>query len=331
MERSSQPSVLPGRPEPVERSRRVPVSLIAMALCFCAADLSFSAQPPSDPTSHASTEPTAVDTVTIEAKKKEVEREVSHFVFSVPKHYLEDSLSRWNIPICPLVAGLTHDQGEFVLARLSQIAIAAKAPLAGEHCKPNFYIVVTHEPDVLLKKWHARDRHMFVTRNGQGYINDFLRTPRPVRVWYNTDFTSSDGVSIPPDSLDSALVGTGLGMTLQMDQIPTNTTPGDGRTHRTQVQTLASVIVIVDVNRLQGLSFGQLTDYIAMAGLAEINLDARVSVPTILTVFRDNQEHPPQGLSSWDQAFLRSLYTVNQASVVQIPMMKGSMLKSILP
>jgi hypothetical protein len=172
-------------------------------LSLCGADLSFGAQPPSDSTSQASSQPTPADTFTIQAqKRREVEREVSHFVFSVPRRYLDDSLSRWNTPICPLVAGLTHDQGEFVLARLSQIATSAKAPLAGAHCKPNFYIVVTHEPDLLLKKWHARDRPMFVTRNGQGYINDFLNTPRPVRVWYNADFLSPDGV--PHDESEHA-------------------------------------------------------------------------------------------------------------------------------
>jgi len=306
--------------------------LAALVFSLCAADVSFGAQPPSDPASQTPSQRTPVDTVTVEAtKRKEVEREVSHFVSSVPKRYLEDSLSRWNTAICPLVAGLTHDQGEFVLARLSQIATSAKAPLAGEHCKPNFYVVVTQEPDRLLKKWHARDRHMFVTRNGQGYINDFLHTPRPVRIWYNADFLSPERGPISPDALASALVGTGLGLTLQMNDIPTNTTAAPGRLSHTLVQTLSSVIVIVDANRVHGLNFGQLTDYIGMAGLAEVNLDAQVSVPTILTVFRDNQEHPPQGLSGWDQAFLHSLYNVNQASVVQLPMMKASMLKSIAP
>ena len=39
-----------------------------------------------------------------------------------------------------------------MLARLSQVATEAKAPLAGERCTANFFIVVTPQPELLLKK-----------------------------------------------------------------------------------------------------------------------------------------------------------------------------------
>src|SRR6516225_10296146 len=96
-----------------------------------------------------------LDTVTVTGKRarKEIEHVVNEFVFAVAVRSLQDSLSRWNRPVCPLVAGLPKEQGEFVLARLSQIATSVRAPLAGEHCKPNFYVVVASEPELLLKKW----------------------------------------------------------------------------------------------------------------------------------------------------------------------------------
>jgi len=91
-----------------------------------------------------------------------------------------------------------------MLARLSQIATQAKAPLAGEHCKANFYVVVTREPEV--------------------------------------------------------------------------------------------------------------AGYIGLVGLAEINLDA---------------PDPPQGLSSFDQAFLAAIYRADQSSVRQESAMKRIMLEGI--
>jgi hypothetical protein len=122
------------------------------------------------PRTPASSGKAPLDTVTVEAQRerKELEREVNEFVFAVAVRSVHDSLSRWNTPVCPLVAGLPKEQGEFVLARLSQIATAAKAPLAGEHCTANFYVIVTSQPELLLKKWQARDRRMFDTRNGMG-------------------------------------------------------------------------------------------------------------------------------------------------------------------
>lgn len=93
------------------------------------------------------------ETVTIEAQRRnELKRQISRFVSSVVVSYLHDSLARWDRPICPLVAGLPADRGEFLLARVSEIARASHAPLAGEHCRPNFYIVVAANPELLLRK-----------------------------------------------------------------------------------------------------------------------------------------------------------------------------------
>src|SRR5215469_14356925 len=165
-----------------------------------------------------------LDTVTVTGKRarKEVERAVNEFVFAVAVRSLQDSLSRWNRPVCPLVAGLPKEQGEFVLARLSQIATSVKAPLADEHCKANFYILVTPQPEALLKQWQARDPRMFDTHNGMGQLRRLLDTPRAVRVWYNVGFSSSDGTPITSESLSAALIGTSLGLNLQNESIPAN-------------------------------------------------------------------------------------------------------------
>src|SRR5882757_9106040 len=80
----------------------------------------------------------AVPEVTIEAQRRSIQRQAHSFVYDITDRVDNiDSLARWGRPICPLVAGITVEQGEAVLTRLSQIAIAAKAPLAPQHCKPN--------------------------------------------------------------------------------------------------------------------------------------------------------------------------------------------------
>ena len=303
-----------------------------MALSLGVAAFSSGAQPPAEPNpAHTSQGQAAADTITIQAsrERKQLEQQVSHFVFAVPVRYLNDSLSRWNSPICPLVAGLPREQGEFILARLSQIVTQAKAPLAGPHCKANFYVVVTGEPVALLKAWRARDPRMYTTRNGGGYVSNFLDTPHPVRVWYNTDFVSSEGTALSANSAAAAFAGTSLGMNLLMRDVPTNRVPTGTRLRRSAVQSLSSVIVVVDSSRVQNVRFGQLADYVAMVGLAEVNLDADVgSAPSIMKLFRDVPD-PPQGLSSFDRAFLSSLYHADQASVMQESTMKRIMLESI--
>ena len=49
------------------------------------------------------------------------------------------------------------------------------------------------------------------------------------------------------------------------------------RLTRDEVRDLTSVVVLHDARRLKGVTFGQLSAYIAMVGLAEIRLDAHLS------------------------------------------------------
>ena len=82
--------------------------------------------------------------VTVTAPREEqLKHEVDTFVSSaITRPYGDDSLLRWDHPVCPLVAGLSRQSGEFVLLRLSQIARSAHAPLGSETCKPNLFVIV---------------------------------------------------------------------------------------------------------------------------------------------------------------------------------------------
>lgn len=310
------------RPRLPGRARRWTVALLGL---LASGALAHAGQPP--PTvAQAPAEHAGIDTVTVEARRrKELEHEVDHFVNSVTGHPRDESAPRWNEKICPLVAGLPQTEGEFVLARLSQIAQQVHAPLAGEQCAVNFYVVLTHEPDVLLRKWYARDKRMFSTRNGRGAINSFLDTPRPVRVWYNSDLLSEGGVLDSPNTSTVGLIGTGI----DTANVPTNTVHSYSRLRFGAVLSLSSVIVVVDANRLEGLNFGQLADYVAMIGLAQVRLDADLgATPTILTLFR-SPENRPAALSTWDQAFLSSLYQTEQGNVTQLSNIERTMLDSV--
>ena len=311
------------RPRPAGSTRRWVAGVLGL--------LALSAFAHAEPPPAAATPPNehgGLDTVTVEARRrKELEHEVDHFVNSVTGHPWGESAPRWNEKICPLVAGLPQTEGEFVLARLSQIAQQVHAPLAGEQCEVNFYVVLTHEPHVLLKKWYARDKRMFATRNGRGAINSFLDSPRPVRVWYNSDLLAEGGILDSPNASTAGFIGTGI----DKAHVPTNTVHSTSRLRFGAVLSLSSVIVVVDANRLEGLNFGQLADYVAMIGLAQVRLDADLgATPTILSLFRSPQNRPA-ALSTWDEAFLTSLYRTEQSNVTQLSNMERSMLDSIAP
>jgi hypothetical protein len=97
------------------------------------------------------------------------------------------------------------------------------------------------------------------------------------------------------------------------------------------IRAIRTAIVVVDANQVSSVNFGQLADYIAMVGLAEVNLDQdHGDAPTILSVFA-NQGRTPEGLSSWDQAFLRALYTTHLEDRMQTSEMTTVMTKTLAP
>ena len=64
-----------------------------------------------------------LDTITVEAKRK-LEHQVDQFVQAAIVHRVGEPLMRWDTPVCPLVAGLSKEHGEFV--RTSTVPVAAK-------------------------------------------------------------------------------------------------------------------------------------------------------------------------------------------------------------
>jgi hypothetical protein len=268
-----------------------------------------------------------IDTVTVQAQRDraKLEREVGRFVSAAivqPRNYGE-SLWRWNDKVCPLVAGLNKQQGEFVLARLTQIAKAAGAPLDSETCRPNLFVVVTPDPERLLKKWWSRDVDLFDGESGPT-VNRFLKTPRPVRVWYSAGTVGVDGIYSTGllDASSNRAHGTG--------DLPKNRVSSPSRLTLSATRNIVSILVVVDSTKIGDISFGQLADFIGLAGLAQINFEKTPGdVPTILRLFETSAEQRPKEMTTWDRALLHALYSTRQTNGMQISQMQTAALKDI--
>jgi len=281
-----------------------------------------------------------LDSITVEAKKKEREElrlQVDQFVKTTVEQHAGESLARWNSQVCPLVAGLPRDQGEFILRRLSQSVRDAGAPLAPENCKANFFVLVSSQADQILEALRKKRPGLFDTHNGLGPLQHFLRTERPVRVWQNWQNAGDDaGGLIIAEAFIGISGGASMGGSLgagssssAMANWPTATLP-NSRLSRSVARSISTAIIIVDLARITSDNLGQLSDYIAMVGLAEINLDRTIdSAPSVLRLFSDPGETPLEGMSPWDQALLKSLYASRAESVMQVSEMKTHMVDSI--
>jgi len=273
----------------------------------------------------------SLDSITVEAQRNrdKLEREVNKFVSStiVPPDHYDQSLWRWKDNVCPLVAGLNTQQGEFVLARLSEIAKTAGAPLGSETCKPNLYVIVTPDPELLLKQWWRREVDLFDGEAGPT-VKRFLETPRPIRVWYSASTVGADG------QFFVGLLDATSNRAKSSGRAPWVRIPPDAATRLklTATRNIFSVIVVVDSTKIGKINFGQLTDYIGLVGLAQINFEKQPGdVPTILRLFESSAESRPPEMTVWDRALLHALYSTSQTSVMQISQMQTAALKDIAP
>jgi hypothetical protein len=287
---------------------------MAVSLVFTLLSIARAETPPGTDAAKSS-----IDSATVMAARDRatVERNVGTFVNAIAVKPGDESLARWQpqIQLCPLVAGMPNSDGEYVLSRISKIATAAGAPLAPAHCKGNFYIIVTSDPEGVLKAWMKRDVRMFGDETDQGgtKIREFSAA-RPVRVWYNTEFYKLDGTPLG-NNADGR----------------TNQSARATRIEINNYRALSSVIAIVDARRMKDVSFGQVAAYVAMVGLAQIRPEANVTeVPSILNLFAGAGKAPP-GLSAWDESFLKAVYETRITDRGQLAEIKTAMVQNVTP
>jgi len=275
--------------------------------------------------------PQALPEVTVLAQLK-LEPKVLSFVDGIVAVESNEELARWNAAVCPLVSGLPRAEGEFLLGRVSEIARAAAVPLAGEKCHPNLFVFVTNHPKELAQDLDQH-HHSVVFANATPLdVAQFIDTPRPVRVWYST-YTAVPGSVVGPiggpPTPDVQVLGAGM--------VSNPTYYGPGMLGSSHVDTqftwsFSYVYVLIDQRQLHGMSRGQLADYVAMVSLAEIKPNAHTgNTQSILTLFADGPQASPAGVSSWDQAFLKSLYVTDQASRLQRQLITRSMARELVP
>jgi hypothetical protein len=275
-------------------------------------------------------------TVQAQREREKLEHDVNMFVSTaIGQSRYDESIERWTYrPVCPLVAGVSKELGEFVLARVSAIARTAGAPLGPEKCKPNFFVIVSpDDPEPRLARLtHKNGGQLFNYETGEE-LKKFVEISRPVRVWYNTGATSIDGASMISELFDT---GSEHAKTFNNSRGPEpvhNSLPSiyGSRTNVSLVtKDILSVIIVIDARKITDINIGQLADYVGVIGLAEINLDKDLGdAPTILSLFRGSEASRPNEMTEWDRALLHALYSTPQKSKMQISQMQTAALKDI--
>lgn len=206
--------------------------------------------------------------------------------------------ARWARRVCVGAVNLQRDAAQALIDRVSQVAMEVGLQPGDPGCRADILIVgtddgsamaealVSHRPMAFRPGWSGASRSSL-------QLARFQESEAPVRWWH---------VALP-------VVGETGQIAVKMPGEGPPMIPGGTRL-RTEVRNnLSRAIIIVDFNRASGVSFEQLSDFVAMAALAQIDPDADMSgFPSVLNVFEEPTA--ASGLTDWDRAYLTGLYGV---------------------
>lgn len=207
--------------------------------------------------------------------------------------------ARWSARsgICVGVVNLQREAAQAMADRVSEVALDLGLPIGEPGCGPNVLIIATDDAPALTAALVERSPNAFRppysgSSRSRLQLRRFIESDAPVRWWH---------VSLPVNSETGAIAV----------RIPGYDPPRTGvmasRLTTVIQNDLRRAYVIIDIDQAEGVSFRQLTDYVAMVAFAQIDPDADLSgFPTILNVF-DNPTIA-FGLTDWDQSYLGSLY-----------------------
>jgi hypothetical protein len=218
--------------------------------------------------------------------------------------------ARWTEPICLRVVGLSDRQTAIVEARIREVAVLVRAPLARGKCSGNAIVSFTgNGADVASEIARRAPNRMREVPEAQRnrYLTDML----PARWWYSTGTGAADGMA--PSSVgapgvffeNSDATVSALNVSGDEGAIVTR------RSSLVSTQTARSIhsaTVIIDATQTRGAAIETLADFAALVLLAEVKPGARSSSISVLAAFGGYD--PPRGLTDWDMAFLRALYRI---------------------
>lgn len=220
-------------------------------------------------------------------------------------------LERYQTPFCPVVLGMPERMGAYVTERLRANASDAGLELGDENCAVNAIIIVTSDREKLIKDLRKKKRSLF-TAGISRKIGAALKRDDAAIVWSRYIVQGPRGRdggasgTNTTNALDGTFAAAG-GAARQNQQITASTFMVNYSIEK------ASTMMVIDVNRLNGVHLDQLSDFATLRILAEPQPDVEIAqdgARTILNLFDGPPSEAPMQMSALDRAYLKGLYAM---------------------
>jgi hypothetical protein len=208
--------------------------------------------------------------------------------------------ARWDGSVCIGVHNLETSAAQYIVDRVSQLALEVGLRPGEPGCGPNVIIIFTTDGRQLATHL-VENEPKFLRPSGEGGLHrglagleQFAKSGKAVRWWHlSMPVSAQSGIAAIelPNGLGPPVIGVA----------------GPSRIHSGIVDALQRVIVIVDSTKLTGTTWQQLGDYLAVVSLAQVDLETNpAGFDSILNLFNNPAAY--SGLTDWDRTYLQALY-----------------------
>ena len=209
--------------------------------------------------------------------------------------------ARWRTQVCVGVTGLAGANAQYVVDRVSGRAEEFGLRIGAPGCTSNLLVVFSADPNGQAQAI-ARERTDPASVTGRSgateglsAFNAFANTNRPVRWWRVTRTMTENGELADRN--------------LRWGEAPRVNVPERGRLASATYDAFSHVIVLVDLNQVNGLPLSGLADYVAMVALAPVEPDAHGGA-SVLNLFTDRAagRSGDAAMTASDIDYLRAIY-----------------------
>ena len=282
---------------------RLPLLLAPLALCVPAV---VAAQAP----------PPDASSIVVEGIKDRAKR-LQNFVKDLtPSTTTYNQLTRWEVPVCPAVFGISPPRRAFVAERMRTLARAVNVPLAKPGCDPNVIVIVTSDKSALLSALEKKHPDYFPADWSDRRIHELERETYPVAAWQFEGVLSTDGLRISDGTASNDTVDpAGLVAATVPTTAPASRLRPPGR------HDFMTSVLVVQANALAGLTATQFADYAAMRTFVRTDPN-QVRAPPSQTILKV-MDAPmgtavPLSLTNWDLSFLEAYYASGTQSYANV-------------
>lgn len=236
---------------------------------------------------------------------------IRDFIGKVVKTPAGRGYARWHRQVCVGVHNLQLGPAQYIVDRISALALEVGLEPGEPGCRPDVIVIFTTDGAELAEAMVEQEPTLF--RPGgpipdltlsRTALEDFKSSQRAVRWWH---------VSMPVDARTGQRA-----VSLPQDggRYPTIAVDGPSFIHSGIRDDLSYVIIIVDGTKLNGTTWQQIGDYLAVVSLAQVSPDANpAEFDSILNLFSNPKAY--SGLTDWDRSYVHALYDFDQRRTPQ--------------